>query len=287
LRPGNYQVLGTANLTAFEPLREQNPEHLKMIHSVWPRNEAGRGTAFRMSLDEPLLADPGDFLDVPDSNAPGFVIRDCVFEDHRARGLRIMASHGVIERNTFRRLKMNAVTVGAEYEFWREAGWAEDVQIRSNTIDDVGRDGAMHGSDAYVLGAISIFGRSDQRSRLPLWPGNRGIVIEDNTIRNCPSAGIFVAAAEGVQIRSNRLENCFCRPGESTGKGRGLSISGPIDAQHAQDVIIENNRVSVLSSNTHDKAMEVVMTGFFVTGPLVAVIGFVGTLIFRLAKSKR
>jgi len=45
----------------------------------------------------------------------------------------------IIERNTFRRLKMNAITVGAEYEFWREAGWVEDVTIRDNTIEDVGR----------------------------------------------------------------------------------------------------------------------------------------------------
>ena len=45
--------------------------------------------------------------------------------------------------------------------------------------------------------------------------------------------------------------------------------------------------VSVLSSNTHDKSMEVVMTGFFVTGPLMAVTGFIGTLVFRLVRSKR
>ena len=45
--------------------------------------------------------------------------------------------------------------------------------------------------------------------------------------------------------------------------------------------------VSVVSSNTHDKSMEVVMTGFFVTGPLMAVVGFIGTLIFRLTRSKR
>jgi hypothetical protein len=44
--------------------------------------------------------------------------------------------------------------------------------------------------------------------------------------------------------------------------------------------------VSVLSSNTHDKSLEMVMTGFFVTGPLMAVIGFVGTLVFRLVRSK-
>lgn len=45
--------------------------------------------------------------------------------------------------------------------------------------------------------------------------------------------------------------------------------------------------VSVLSSNTHDKSMEVVTTGFFVTGPLMAVIGFIGTLIFRPTRSER
>ena len=243
LRPGDYAVLGQARLTAFDAIRGRSPEHLEMIHRVWPRNEKGRGTVFELTLAEPLSVAPGDFLDIPASNSPGFVIRDCLFEDHRARGLRIMATDGVIERNTFRRLKMSAVTIGAEYEFWREAGWVEDVTIRNNTIEDVGRDAAIHGSGAYVLGAISVFGRTDQRSQLPLWPGNRGIVIQDNTIRDCPAAGIFVAAAEDVQIRGNRLENCFYRPGEAAGKARGLDVRGPIDARHAQDVVIERNEI--------------------------------------------
>lgn len=243
LRRGNYQVLGTAKLTAFEPMRDRTPEHLKVIRSVWPRNAADRGTAFRMTLADPLLADAGDFLDVPDNNAPGFSIRDCVFEDHRARGLRIMASHGVIERNTFRRLKMNAITLGAEYEFWREAGWVEDVQIRNNTIEDVGRDGANQGGAAYVLGAIGVFGRTDRECRFNMWRGNHGIAIEGNTIHDCPQAGIFVAAARDVQIRNNRLENCFYRPGESAGKERGFALSGPIEARAAQEVTLEGNQI--------------------------------------------
>jgi len=194
-------------------------------------------------LAQPLPAKPGDFIDVPASNAPGFAIRDCVFEDHRARGLRIMASHGVIERNTFRRLKMAAITLGAEYEFWREAGWVEDVMIRDNTIEDVGRDGQVHGNSAYVLGAISVFGRTDRGSNLPLWPGNRGIVIEGNTIRGCPAAGIFAAAARDVRVRGNRLDNCYFRPGDSAGQTRGFDIRGPIDLRHAEDVVVEDNDI--------------------------------------------
>jgi hypothetical protein len=258
LRPGNYEVLGTAKLTAFVPVRERQTKHVEAIHRVWPRNEKDRGTVFRLTLAEPLPAEPGEFLDIPASNAPGFVIRECVFEDHRARGLRIMASQGVIERNTFRRLKMAAVTIGAEFEFWREAGWVEGVTIRGNTIEDVGRDGQIHGSSAYVLGAISVFGRTDRGSNLPLWPGNRRIVIEGNTIRDCPMAGVFAAAASGVQVRGNRLENCFFRPGESAGTARGLDIRSPIDVRHAENAVVESNviveaRQSPTSTKTNSK----------------------------------
>jgi hypothetical protein len=243
LRPGNYEVLDTARLDAFVPLPEKSPQQLEAIQQVWPRNRRGRGTVFRLALAEPLAAERGDLLDVPANNCPGFAIRDCVFADHRARGLRIMAPHGIIERNTFRRLKMSAITVGAEYEFWREAGWVDGVVIRNNTIDDVGRDGGLHRGEAYVLGAISIFGRTDRGSNLPLWPGNRHIVIEDNTIRNCPGAGIFAAAARAVTVRGNRLENCFYRPGEASGTERGLKPRGPIDTGRAEEVTVEGNEV--------------------------------------------
>ncbi len=243
LRPGSYEVLGAAALKAFVPTRDRKPPHLEIIQRVWPRNRKGRGTVFRMLLAEPLPAGPGDLLDVPANSAPGFAIRDCVFEDHRARGLRIMAAHGVIERNTFRRLKMSAISVGAEYEFWREAGWVEDVTIRGNTVEDVGRDPAIHLDTAYVLGAISVFARTDRGSPLPAWPGNRGIVIEDNTIRDCPMAGIFAAAARDVTVRGNRLENCLFEPSETAGKARGLGVRSPIDVRHARHAVVEGNQV--------------------------------------------
>lgn len=243
LRPGNYEVLGTAKLTGFEPINEGSPEHLEAIQKVWPRNQKGRGTVFRLSLAEPLPAESGELLDIPANNAPGFIIRDCVFEDHRARGLRIMASHGLIERNTFHRLKMNAITLGAEYGFWREAGWVEDITVRDNLIEDVGCDAAMHGSRAYVLGAISVFGRCDRRSRLPYWPGNRNILIERNIIRRCPMAGIYATAAKGLRVQDNRLENVFYRPGDRAGREAGLDVRQAIDVRHAEDVEVSGNEL--------------------------------------------
>jgi hypothetical protein len=44
---------------------------------------------------------------------------------------------------------------------------------------------------------------------------------------------------------------------------------------------------SVLSSNTHDKSVEAVMTGAFYTGPLAAVLGFVlAAALTRPAKER-
>jgi len=41
--------------------------------------------------------------------------------------------------------------------------------------------------------------------------------------------------------------------------------------------------ISALSSNTHDRSVEAAMTGAFVTGPLIAVVGF----IVGFVRSKR
>jgi hypothetical protein len=40
--------------------------------------------------------------------------------------------------------------------------------------------------------------------------------------------------------------------------------------------------VHLLSSNRHDKSMEAAMTGFFVAGPIVALLSAGGMLAFRL-----
>jgi hypothetical protein len=43
--------------------------------------------------------------------------------------------------------------------------------------------------------------------------------------------------------------------------------------------------VNLMSSNTHDKSVEAVMTGAFFIGPLVAVLSFVATLVYLLIRS--
>lgn len=244
LRPGNFEVLGEAPLASFVATRERSAQDLQMIQEVWPRNTQDRGTVWRLTLAAPLQAQPGDLMDIPANNAPGFVIRNCTFEDHRARGLRIMASQGLIEDNTFRRIKMTAISLGAEYGFWREAGWVDHVTVRRNVLEDVCQDESSFSPRCYTLGAISVFGHKDKGCSLPDWPGNHDLLIEGNRIDGCTTAGIYVAAARDVQIRDNRLRHVLYHPGERAGADSGLDLRDPIDARHAVSATCHGNVIT-------------------------------------------
>ncbi len=244
LRAGNFEILGEAKLTAFAAEKERRPEDLEQIRKVWPRNPAERGTVWRLSLAAPLPCAPGDLLDIPANNSPGYTIRNCVFEDHRARGLRLMASHGLVEKNVIRRVKMVAISLGSEFGFWREAGWVEDVTVRNNRIEDVCHEAGAFSPQSYTLGAISVCARHDQGFKGAYWPGNRDIDIEGNTIAGSATAGIYVAAGRGVKIRNNHLSHVMYHPGESAGTDAGLDLRDPIDTRHGVDVETAGNTVA-------------------------------------------
>jgi hypothetical protein len=243
LRPGNFEVRGTAAIRSFAAEKQRRPEDLQPIRQVWPRNPPDRGTVWRLALAAPLLAQPGELLDIPANNAPGFVIRNCTFEDHRARGLRIMASEGTIENNVFRRIRTAAIAVGAEYGFWREAGWVDHLTIRNNRLEDVCQEQGAFSPRCYALGAISVFARRDDRSPAAYWPGNRQITIEGNRIHGSATAGIYVAAAEQVTIRNNQLERVLYHPGEDAGVEAGLDLRDPIDVRHGRQIEVNGNRL--------------------------------------------
>lgn len=203
LDPSSYAILGEAVVEKFRPSpRKYDLETLKRFY--FNRGEGLKEqTAYEITLAPGgMPVREGLFFDIPAIGANGFEIRDSYFHDHRGRGLRIMASDGVIENNRFERIKHAAITVGAEYGFWREAGWVKNIQIRNNVIRDVGCN-MMLQPDSYANGAISVFARLENYASP--FKGNREITITGNTVDTCPAAGIFLFAADGVTLRDNRL----------------------------------------------------------------------------------
>ena len=104
--------------------------------------------------------------------------------------------------------------------------------VRDNLIEDVGRDAAMLAPRAYSTGAINVFIHGDPKTELPIWPGNQHLVIENNTIRDCPGPGIGILGARDVKIQGNRLENVLYRPAQpTTGTPAAIAISGSENVQ--------------------------------------------------------
>ena len=161
-------------------------------------------TAYEIRLDTGALPLEGDLYLQPLPNGRPFRIAENYFHDHRARGMRIMVPDGVIENNTIERVTDAAISLGAEFEYWNEAGWVENVIIRNNVIRNVGK-ASIPRADSYVCGAICSFVHLKEYRKIPR--GHARLSILNNRISDSPGAGIALCAARDSVISGNIIEN--------------------------------------------------------------------------------
>ena len=203
------------------------------VQEAWPKVEVTRGSFFRVRLREALPIEAGDWVTIPATGTHGFVIRDCEFRDHRARGMRIQASHGVIEGNRLSGLQGAGITIGPEFGYWREANWVEDLIVRDNVIEEIGRGNITQEAWGFALAGITVFGRGEPD--VECTPGNRAIVLSGNTIEDCPTAAISVTCSREVQVNGNRIAHTNYRDG-----GAPIAVSG------SEQVLVDGNHFSAV-----------------------------------------
>lgn len=210
LDPASFAVVGERTIRSFRLSPRKYGEDA--FQKYYSHRNLRKWTAYEVTL-EPAEQGPqlnaGLFFDIPAIAGNNYAIRNNYFHDHRAQGVRLMASDGVIENNRFERIKQAAISVGGEYGYWREAGWVRNITIRNNRIRDVGYT-LNTNTGSYINGAISVYCRLDDYSGT--FKGNRNISICDNIIDNCPGAGIFLYSADRVELRGNRLTNTATSP---------------------------------------------------------------------------
>ncbi len=239
----DFRVLGRAKLISCEVENGVMPtekEVSAIFHHYRPERDPSR-TVYRLKLETPLDFKEAQFVDIPAISGANFVIRDNYFHDHRARAIRMMASNGVIENNRIERIKQNAITIGGEYAFWREAGWVENLIVRNNTIKDVGQDERLTSTKSYAPAAISLIMRPED-GVTEATSCNRNILIEGNSIDGCSAAGIVVHAVDGAVVRNNKIRNVGYGNLEEAGKSYGFKINSPlVVTPSAINVKLENN----------------------------------------------
>lgn len=242
LDPATYVPAATSEVVSIEslgPSKMSLAELRKIYPTVDPTMPSS--TLFRIKLKGPVPK-PGQLVDIPAINTPGFIIRNSRFHDHRARGLRIQASDGVVENCSFWNLEQSAISFGPEYDFWREAGWVAKIRISGNSISNVCQGGVNVSENSYFPGAIAIFARVSKGAGYPK-PMNQDISITGNRIDGSGAAAIFINASKDVSVRDNRHSNLWQLKSENVGRDRDISVKRePIEVFASENVNMSGNR---------------------------------------------
>lgn len=232
VRPGDYKIIGRARLESISVSKDRTLE--KLAPEFFPVRGTSGVSVYEVTAAEEIDIPRGSFFYVPASGVENFEISNNYFHDHRARGIRIMSSRGVIENNRFERLKTAAVTLGGEFNYWRESGWCSNIIVRNNIMREIGYSSITR-ADNYVPGVISTFARLDGRKYKPV-PENRDLLIENNLISDSPGAAVFLYAADNVTLKNNRIEQCATAD-TIPGKNLGYRNFAPVWIQNSGNII--------------------------------------------------
>jgi len=221
MAPDVFTILAENQITGIKVIPEKAP--LEEVKKLFPSTMSVPvfQSVVELTLKNPLPEVPnGAFLDIKEMNGLGFSVKNCYFHDHRAYGLRMMSCNGIIENNRFERIKGSAIVFGGELTFWREAGHVENLIIRNNTIHDVG-------SYPGEYAAIKSNSRPEKFNVGVSANGNRNIVIENNTVSDCPCAGIALFGVKDIQVKNNVLSNLCPNGKDKTPSQAVLNVGIP------------------------------------------------------------
>jgi len=184
--------------------------------------------------DAPDLPSEKMILQNLDRQSNDFVIRNCVVERIRSRGLLIKAGEGIIAHCTLRDIRMSGILVKPESHQWPEFGFAENLVIRNNHIIGTGYAAPTDNLHA----AINVSGDGGH-SADPTFQLHRSIVIEGNLIENRRNeCAVKIAHAYDVTVKNN------------TFTARDISVHAKPDEDVQQPVTVISATNVELTGNT-------------------------------------
>lgn len=204
-------------------------------NATLPAARSSLDTGYRVTLDQPLNVDAGDLITSPDRNGNGFEIRDSRIENHRARGLLLKASDGLVENNTIDGSTIGGIVMLAEPFVWQEASFSENVIIRGNTVMNTGR---QYGDPSNAAGGAIVVSTPEG------WIGrdHSNITIENNVIDSNAGPGVILRQVQGVQVNSNHFVNTH-NVDTNTGSASGIDPTALVWIDNAGDVSLSGNTV--------------------------------------------
>jgi hypothetical protein len=137
-----------------------------------------------------------------------FVLRNNTIRDHRARGMLIKASHGLIEDNVINGSTLGGIIITPEL-YWGEADFVTNLTVRRNKIARVGIGKQSYG--ALALGAKGPANSQGVETFVAGY-GHRDVSITDNEFSDLDTTAIWVTSAQNVTIARNTIRRQWLEP---------------------------------------------------------------------------
>ena len=147
-------------------------DYTAVIESAERLDGGLRRVTFREALPETVKE--GCFVFNLDNTGGNYVIRNNYFHEHRARGLLLQTSDGLVENNTFYKTTHNAIKIIMDINgVWHEGTGADNIEVRNNKFIEC----AVIGTEIIEVGT-HLLDRSNRSNAFT------NIRIHDNEFRD-------------------------------------------------------------------------------------------------------
>ena len=126
-----------------------------------------------------------------------FLVRGCSFKNIRRYGTVFRSKRGIVENNSYEGISARGI-VFINGTAWPNGLYASEIIIRNNSIKDSCFD---HPSGP---AAISFLFNGYKKGATTIGP--RNVLIEGNTIEDCPAPGIELNWVKDAVVRNNRVQ---------------------------------------------------------------------------------
>ncbi|MEX0986620.1 MAG: hypothetical protein WD052_04010 [Bacteroidales bacterium] len=241
----NGSFVGEAKIISIAPREEFMPESPITNHR-FTRNK----DFIQVTINKHLQLGFQYLVSNPAANGSGYIIRNNIIRNHRARGMLLKAENGLVEDNIIEGSTIGGIILSPEI-WWNEAGFSRNIIIRNNIIRHTGY--STVGSSDHQSGALTISGGGGEPDQIvPVYqdpkiaglrPGHRNILIENNTFEDCDGVNLMIAVAKDVIVKDNK----FIRPQQELshrGKPSGVDPTALIWVFNSENVHFEGNTVA-------------------------------------------
>ena len=152
-----------------------------------------RRVTFREELPDSVAE--GWFVFNGDNTGGNYVIRNNYFHEHRARGLLLQTSNGLVENNTFYKTTHNAIKIIMDINgVWHEGTGADNILVRNNKFIEC----AVIGTELIEVGT-HLLDRSNRSNAFT------NITIENNEFTDISGLLLGVNNVNGFVFRNNTV----------------------------------------------------------------------------------